>query len=239
VCIFFARFAFGTANTSFQVQSFMTSLTSELQRLLPDETKGATLHFHALPDNVTALLPKDVSNSTALGLLSGLGSSSPSNFTACLSGWLKSALAKDIAVIVNTGVTIFAPLWGLGVGELLGGICPAEGRIACTAIFGVLGALGLPLFFRYITVPLDETLVSLLLCILNIKPGQVSSDPFKKLKENTGHIQTTLSHHLSTQWISLGKLLQDGHGFEAGFKVGVALEQAWLRQVAQQPSVVV
>lgn len=230
VCLFVARFALGTASASLQAQSFKTSFTSELQRLLPDEDMGATQDLDALPDNVTALLPTDVSNSTALGVLSGLGSSSPNNLVACVSGWLKSALAKDIAKIVNTGITIAAPLWGAAVGQLFAGFCPGEGQYVCEAIGAVLAAIGLDVVFRFITVPLDEALVSLLLCILNIKPGHASLDPIKALKE----LQL-----LSTQWASLGKLLQNGHGFEAGFKVGSALQHARLGQASQRPSVLV
>merc|ERR1712100_28446 len=72
---------------------------------------------------------------------------------------------------------------GAAVGQLFAGSCPDEAKFVCEAIGAVLAAIGLDVVFRFITVPLDEALVSLLLCILNIKPGHASLDPIKALKE--------------------------------------------------------
>lgn len=228
LCIVFMPLALGDSMPTHQVQPFVASLTSELQRLLPDKTVAAPSHFDPIPENVTALLPKDISNSTALGLLSAFGTAAPNGIIPCILGWAKSAPARDFKMVFD----IVMPLGG-SIGFAILGLewCSEDGSSGACLVLGALGALaglGLGLVSDVIGERFDVGVVALVLCILHIEPPhQVTLDTLKAFAKD------------QQQMASFGRLLRDGHGFEAGFKVGSVLQEAWSQKETQQQAVLV
>jgi len=226
-CIFFVPLALGDSMTTQQVRPFAASLTSELQRLLPDKSMSLEpSQFNRIPENVTALLPHNVSNSPLLGLLSAFGTADPNGFVSCLEDWLKSTPAKDIYKVGLAAFDLVALLDGPVVAYACYELSGQQDAGECI----VLGALVVPVMFVIdpVSVAFDETLASLVLCILHIKPpGKVTMDSLKAFAKD------------KQQMASFERLLRDGHGFEAGFKAGSVLQKAWSQKEARQQSVLV
>lgn len=227
LCVFLAPIALGDSTTTQQVQPFVASLASQLQRLLPDKTRLlATSHFDPIPENVTPLLPNDVSNSTVLGLLSAFGTAAPNGTIPCVLGWAKSAPARDFVIVFDTvedvGGTIAFALLGLD-------LCANDGALAVAcAVIGALAGAVLSLGVDFIGAPIDVTVGALVLCILGIKPPvQITIDSLKDFAND------------QQQMASFARLLRDGHGFEAGFKVGSVLQEAWSQKEVPQQLVLV
>jgi hypothetical protein len=240
LCLFFAPCALSALNTTQQVQPFVASLASELQRVLPDGivvAEPSTIEH--ISKNVSALLPTDVSNSTVLGLLSALGSAEPNGIISCFLGWMTSATARDIDIFFDLLLTPLGfGVWALGTLEVFcdGSVLECLALAPLAAIVGALAAIVVDL----VTVPLDTSIGALVLCILNIKPpGTAAVDSFKALAKDKKRISEVLSQSPSLKGADLAQLLQKGHGFEAGFKVGSILKEAWSKEMVQVPAVVV